>query len=108
MKKIISTIVAVGFISSLLVNTAYAGHRSDVLNLLLAPVAILSTVAAATIIQPRVVYERRVVNYEPRQAVIYEEPRHHRHDHYYERRQANYYNDRHERAYESPRYREYR
>lgn len=108
MKKFISTIVAVGFISSMLVNTAYAGHRHiDVLNLLLAPVAILSTVAAVTIAQPQVVYERRV-SYEPRQTVIYEEPRHHRHDHYYERRPANYYNGRYERFYEGPRYREYR
>jgi len=100
MKKSISTIVAIGFISSMLVNTAYAGHgHIEVFNPLWVPVAILSTVAAtvATIVQPPVVYERRGYS-EPRQTVIYEEPRHYRQEHYYDR----------ERAYEGPRYREYR
>lgn len=106
MKKVITTIVAVGFISSMLVNTAHAGR----INPLWIPVAVLSTIAAVTIANAQpVVYERqityeprqRVVIYEePRQRVVYEEPRHnhYRHARYYER----------ERAYEAPRYREYR
>jgi hypothetical protein len=110
MKKVISTIVAIGFISSMLVNTAFAGdHRGiSILNPLWVPVAIFSTVAAtvATIAQPPVIYEQRVYS-EPRQTVIYEEPRHYRHEHYYERGPSNYYEQR-ERSYESPRYREYR
>ena len=116
MKKAISTIVAIGFVSSMLVNTAYAGHRDlEVLNPLWLPVAILSTVAAAVTIshsQP-VVYERQVY-VEPRQTVIYREPRHYRQDRYYDRscdeprryRQVRYY-DR-DRSYDAPRYREYR
>ncbi len=124
MKKILSTIVAVGFISSMLVNSAYAGHRHiEVLNPLWVPVAILSTVAAtvATIVQAPFVYERhgyseprQIVTYEqrgysePRQTVIYEEPRHYRQDHYYERVPVNYYYGERERSYESPRYRDYR
>jgi hypothetical protein len=100
MKKAISTIVAIGFISSMLVNTAYAGGRNGGgINPLWIPVAILSTLAAVTIAQPQpVVYERRIT-YEPRHTVIYEEPRNYRHARYYER----------DRAYdEAPRYREYR
>jgi hypothetical protein len=100
MKKIISTIVALGFISSMLITTAYAGdrHGADFLNPLWIPAAILSTLAVITSppVQP-VVYERRGY-YEPRQTVIYEEPRHYRHD---------YYDGRY-RAYEEPRYRDYR
>jgi hypothetical protein len=110
MKKAISTIVAMGFISSMLVNTAYAGHgHIEVLNPLWVPVAILSTVAAtvATIVQAPFVYERQGY-YEPRQPVVYEEPRHYRQDHYYERGPANYYYDERGRAYEAPRYRDYR
>jgi hypothetical protein len=105
MKKAISTIVAIGFISSMQVNTAYAGHGPiEVFNPLWVPVAILSTVAAtvATIVQPPVVYERRGYS-EPPQAVIYKEPRHYRQEHYNER-----YQDDRDRAYEGPRYREYR
>jgi hypothetical protein len=108
MKKIISTIVAIGFISSMLANTAHAGDRHvGILNPLWLPVAILSTVAAAvaiTLPQP-VIYERQEYS-EPRQRVIYAEPRHYRHERYYERGPANYSYD--ERAYESPRYRDYR
>jgi hypothetical protein len=110
MKKVISTIVAIGIISSMYVNSAYAGHgHIEVLNPFWFPVAIISTVAAtmATIVQPPVVYERRGYS-EPRQTVIYEEPRQYRHERYYERRPSNYnYYDR-GRAYEAPRYREYR
>jgi len=100
MRKAISTIVAIGFISSMPVNTAYAGHgHVEIFNPFWIPVAILSTVAAtvATIVQPPVQHEQRGY-YEPRQTVIYEEPRHYRQDHYYERY----------RAYEGPRYRDYR
>jgi hypothetical protein len=116
MKKAISTIVAIGFVSSMLVNSAYADNRHlEVLNPLWVPVAILSTLAAAVTVsipQP-VVYERQVY-VEPRQTVIYEEPRHYRHDSYYARscdeprryRQVRYY-DR-DRSYDAPRYREYR
>ena len=110
MKKVISTIVAIGFISSMLVNSAYAGERhGGIFNPLWIPVAILSTVAAtvATIVQPPVVYEQRVYS-EPRQTVIYDEPRQYRHEHYYERGPANYYYGERERAYETPRYRDYR
>lgn len=116
MKKAITTIVAIGFVSSMLVNTAYAGHRDlEVLNPLWLPVAILSTVAAAvSIAQPQpVVYERHVYT-EPRQTVIYEQPRHYRHGRYYDRScdeprrysQVRYY-DR-DRYYDGPRYRDYR
>jgi hypothetical protein len=112
MKKVISTIVAIGFISSMIVNTAYAGDHHghfEVLNPLWVPVAILSTVAAtvSAIVTPPVVYEQRVYS-EPRQTVIYEEPRQYRHEHYYERGPANYYYGERERAYDAPRYREYR
>jgi hypothetical protein len=110
MKKVISTTVAIGFITSMLVNTAYAGHgHIEVLNPLWVPVAILSTVAAtvATIVQAPFVYERQGYS-EPRQSVVYEEPRHYRQDHYYERGPANYYYDERGRAYEAPRYRDYR
>lgn len=108
MRKIISTIVALGFVSSMLVNTVYAGDRHghlEVLNPLWLPVAILSTVA--TIIQAPFVYESREYS-EPRQTIIYEEPRHYRQDHYYERRPSNYYYGERSRSYEAPRYREYR
>ena len=116
MKKAISTIVAIGFISSMLVNTAYADHgHLELLNPLWVPVAILSTVAATVtaIVQPPVIYEQRVYS-EPRQTVIYEEPRQYRHEHYYDRsyddsrrnRQVRYYGR--DRAYEQPRYRDYR
>ena len=100
MKKAISTIIAIVFLSGMLVNTAFAGGRHvEVFNPLWVPVAILSTVAAtvATIVQPPVFYEPRGYA-EPRQTVIYEEPRHYRNDHYYERG----------RAYEGSRYRDYR
>jgi hypothetical protein len=100
MKKVISTIVAIGFISSMLVNSAYAGHgHIEVLNQLWLPVAIISTVAAvvATIVQAPFVYEQRGYS-EPRQTVIYEEPRHYRQDRFYDR----------DRAYGESRYRGYR
>ena len=108
MKKAISTIVAIGFISSMLANTAYAGSRNGGgINPLWIPVAILSTIAAVTIAQPQpVVYERRIT-YEPRQqTVIYEEPRHWREQNY-ERRQV-VCHDEQNRSYEAPRYRYYR
>jgi len=106
MKKVLTIIVAVGFISSMLVNTASAGghHGGGGINPLWIPVAILSTLAAVTIAQPQqVVYERRVeyeprptvVYVEPRPVVVYQEPRY-RYSRYYER----------DRAYESPRYRD--
>ncbi len=127
MKRVISTIVAVGFISSMLVTTAQAGNRHlEVLNPLWVPAAILSTLAAAvtiTLPQP-VAYEPRaypeprqtVIYEEPRQTVIYAEPRHYRQERHYDRncsyeeprqyRQVRYY-DR-DQAYYEPRYREYR
>lgn len=119
MKKYISTIVALGFISTMFANTAFAGGRHlEVLNPLWLPAVILSTAAAtvATIAQPPIVFERRgyyephqtVVYEEPRQTVIYAEPRHYRHEQYYERRPVNYYYYDRYRAYEGPRYREYR
>ncbi|MEI6208384.1 MAG: hypothetical protein WCP20_16520 [Desulfuromonadales bacterium] len=102
MKKAISTIVAIGLVSGMLANTAYAGNRNDGgINPLWIPVAILSTLAAVTIAQPQpVVYERRIT-YEPRHTVIYEEPRHWR-EHNYEHRQV-VYHDEHNRSYEEPR-----
>ena len=107
MKKSISTIVAIGFISSMIVTTAHAGDHHghfEVLNPLWVPAAILSTVAATVtaIVTAPVVYEQRVYS-EPRQTVIYEEPRQYRHEHYYDRS----YDER-GRSYEAPRYREYR
>ncbi|MHB9148247.1 MAG: hypothetical protein ACYC2U_07745 [Candidatus Amoebophilus sp.] len=112
MKKTFSTIVAIGFVSSMLVNTAYAGHRDiEVLNPLWLPIAILST--AAAVIQAPFVYENREYQ-EPRQTVIYEEPRHYRQYQYYDRSyeepryyRQDRYNDR-DRAYGEPRYRGYR
>jgi len=110
MKKAISTIVVMGFISGMLVNSAYAGHgHIEVINPLWIPVAILSTVAAtvATIVQAPFVYEHQGYS-GPRQTVIYEEPRHYRQDHYYDRGPANYYYGERGRAYDAPRYRGYR
>ncbi|MDD2900249.1 MAG: hypothetical protein PHI31_16260 [Desulfuromonadaceae bacterium] len=109
MKKLLSTIVAIGFISSMLVNSVYAGdrHSGGGFNPLWIPIAIISTLAAVTISQPQqVVYERRadyeprrpVIYEEPRLAVVYQEPRHYDHERYYER----------DRDYDAPRYREYR
>jgi len=129
MKKTVTTIVAIGLISSMFASTAFAGGRHlEVLNPLWLPAAILSTAAAtvatiATFTPPPVVVEHRgyyeprqtviyeqprqtVIYEEPRQQVIYVEPRHYRHVRYYDRAPAYYY-DR-ERAYEAPRYREYR
>ena len=115
MKKAISTIVAIGFVSSMLVNTAYAGNRHlEVFNPLWVPVAIFSTVAAtvAAIVQPPVVYVRPGYS-KPPQAVIYSEPRNYRYERNYDRyeepgsyRQIRNYN--HGRSYDEPRYREYR
>ena len=106
MKKVISTIVVTGLISSMLASTAFAGGRRhiEVFNPLWVPVAILSTVAAtvATIVQAPFVYERQGYP-EPRQAVIYEQPREYRQERYYDRS----YDER-ERAYEQPRYRDFR
>ena len=101
MKKAISTIVVVGLISSMIVNTAQAGDRNGGINPIWIPVAILSTLAAVAISQPEpVVYEHRIA-YEPRQSVVYEESRHYR--------RARYDNhDERERYYEPRRYGEYR
>lgn len=110
MKKSISTIVAIGFVSSMLVNSAYAGHRNlEVLNPLWLPVTILSTVAAtvATIVQAPFVYESREYA-EPRPTVIYEEPRQNRHEHYYDRGPASYNYYERGRYYDAPRHRGYR
>ena len=106
MKKVLTIIVAVGFISSMLGNTASAGeyHHGGGISPLWIPIAILSTLAAVTMSQPQqVVYERRVeyeprptvVYVEPRPVVVYQEPRY-RYSRYYER----------DRAYESPGYRD--
>jgi hypothetical protein len=102
MKKVISTIVAIGCISSMLVNTAHAGSRNGGgINPIWIPVAILSTLAAITIAQEEpVVHERRVI-YEPRHAARYEEPRHYRHTRYDS-------HDERVRYYEPGRHREYR
>ncbi len=103
MKKVISTIVAIGFISSMLVNTAHAGSRNGGgIDPVWIPVAILSALAAVAITQPEpVVYERRVI-YEPRPSIRYQEPRHYRHTRY------DNHDDERERYYEPRRYREYR
>ena len=100
MKKVISTIIALGFISFLLVSNCYAGdrHASGVSPLWI-PVAIISTIAAVAIshTQP-VVYEQRV-RYEPRQPIVIREaPRHYRYTRHYES----------DRAYEAPRHHNYR
>ncbi|GAM10392.1 hypothetical protein OR1_02681 [Geobacter sp. OR-1] len=98
MKKTISTIIAIGLVSSMLVNTAYAGHNDGGINPAWIPVAIFSTIAAVAIAQsPPVVHERRII-YEPVREVRYVEPRHHRHSHYYE----------HDREFEGHRHQEYR
>ncbi|MDD2734585.1 MAG: hypothetical protein PHF56_11650 [Desulfuromonadaceae bacterium] len=99
MKKGISTLIALGFISTLLVNTSYAGdrHESGISPLWL-PVAIISTLAAVAIAHPQpVVYEQRV-RYEPRQQIIIREEPRHRYTRYYES----------DRAYEAPRRHDYR
>jgi hypothetical protein len=121
MKKVISTIVTVALISSLLINTAFAGdHHGGGFNPLWLPVAILSTLVAAVALsaapvvhEQRVIYEphqtavyqepRQVYYEEPRQTVVYAPPRHYRNARYDDR----YYDDR-GRGYESPRYRDYR
>ena len=110
MKKIISTIVVMGLISTVLANPAFADNRhGGGINPLWIPVAIISTLAAViTIAQPQpVVYEQRVYP-EPRRTVIYEEPRRYRHGRDYERRVVTCNHDEREHAYESPRYRDYR
>jgi len=112
MKKAIFTIIAIGFVSSMLVNTAYAAHghgHVEHFNPLWIPAAVLSTVVAtvATIAQPHAVHEQQAY-YEPRRTVIYEEPRHYRQDHYYERSPANCYYGERGRVYEAPRHRNYR
>lgn len=105
MKTLISTIVAIGLISSMATSTVYAGghHRDAGFNPLWAPIAILSTLAAAvTIAQPPVIHERRTY-YEPRQTIVYDERRHHRSDDYYsERRPAHDYHDEYDRPHARP------
>ncbi|MEI6213358.1 MAG: hypothetical protein WCP10_04565 [Desulfuromonadales bacterium] len=107
-----STIIAAGLILSLLVNTASAGDRHNVLDPLWVPVAIISTLAAVAAVavadSTPVVYERSIRYYEPRQVVIYEEPRHRHYERDYDRGAVRYYREDHDRAYEAPRYREYR
>lgn len=109
MRKLITTIAVTGLISSMLASSAFAGNRHlEVLNPLWLPVAIFSTIAATvavTAAQP-VVYERHEY-YEPRQRVLYEEPRHYRSDRYYGRGPADCRYDR-DRGFERPPYREYR
>lgn len=110
MRKVISTIVVTAFVSSMLVNTAFAGnHHLEVLNPLWLPVAIPSTMAAtvAAVAQPSVVYEQRVYP-EPRQTVVYDEPRHYRNAHYYEHGPVEHYDGDSYSSYEEPRYHEYR
>lgn len=117
MRKIVSTIVAIGFLSSMQINPAFAGDRhGGGINPLWVPVAILSTLAAVTISQPPpVVYERRVyydqrptVIYEPPPMVVYDQPRQYRHGHHYDRRSTYYNHDERVRAYETPQPRYYR
>jgi hypothetical protein len=109
MKKVISTIVVMGFISSMLVSTAFAGQaRIEIFNPLWIPVAILSTIAAATTITipgppavyaPPMAYSAPPVVYaEPRPTVIYEAPQ------YYQRPYVRYY-DGYNREYARPGYR---
>lgn len=118
MKKSISTIVAIVLLTSILANTAYAGHgHRGGINPFWVPVAVLSTLAAVTIAQAAPpVYERRVY-YEPPQSVVYEEPRpvavyreprHYRHISYYDREPDCYYNERESRHHDSMRYSDYR
>ena len=98
MKKTISTIVAIGFISSMLVNTGYAdGRRGAGVDPLWVPAAIISTLAAITIPPPPDAYERRG-HYEPRPVAPHEEPRYDRHGQYHES----------DRPFEAPRHRDYR
>jgi len=110
MKKLI---VLATLISSISVSAAYAGEvRGGILNPLWLPVTILSSVAEVTA-PPAVMYSRRtnyesgttVVYREPQRTVIYEQPRHHRHDYSYERSPSYYYsNNDYSRTYERPRY----
>lgn len=107
MKKTIPTIVALAFISTMLANTAYAGHNGGGINPVWIPVAMFTTLAAVAIAQQPVVHERRII-YEPVREVRYVEPRHYRYARYYEHRPHNDYHDEHERSYEDRQYRDYR
>jgi len=109
MKKAISTIVTIGLLSSMLVNTAYAGnHHGGGINPAWIPVAIISTLAAVAITQAQpVVHERHVV-YEPVREVRYVEPRYYRYERYYEQRPHRECNEEREDFYEERRYRNYR
>lgn len=109
MQKAISTIVAMAFISSMLVTTVYAGnHHGGGINPAWIPVAIFTTLAAVAISQPQpVVYERHI-HHEPVRTVIYEDPRHYRYARHYMHRPYNDYHDEQERSYEERGYRNYR
>ena len=77
MKRARIAIVALGLLSSMLVNTAYAGnHRGGGIDPFWIPVAILSTaIAVATIAQqPEPPFYREPCK--PSQTIIVEEPRH--------------------------------
>jgi hypothetical protein len=109
MKKAISTIVAMAFISSMLVTTVYAdNYYSGGINPAWIPVAIFTTLAAVAIAQPQpVVYERHI-HHEPVRTVIYKEPRYYRYARLYKHRPHNDCYDEHERSYEERGYRDYR
>jgi hypothetical protein len=94
----------------MLINTAYADNRHlDVLNPLWLPVEILSSVATAVsaLVLAPFVYVQHGYS-EPRQTVIYEEPRQYRHERYYDRGPDNYYYNERGRGYDAPQYRDYR
>jgi len=103
MKRVISTIIAVAFITSVFANTAFAdNHHGGGISPLWIPVAIFTTLAAVAITQPQpVVYERHI-NYEPVRAVRYEEPRYVR---YYDRRPQDNCQHEHNRSYDDRYYR---
>jgi hypothetical protein len=95
MKNAITTIVALVFFSSMTVNTCLAGdHRGGGISPFWVPVAIISTLATATLAQQTTVASEHREHLEPRQTVVYVDQR----DHQKERFPA-YYHDKRHNAY---------
>jgi hypothetical protein len=97
MRRVISTIIAVAFITSMFANTAFAGdHHGGGISPLWIPVALFTTLTAIAITQPQPVIYERHINYEPVRTVRYEEPRYIRS---YDRGPQDYCQHEHDRSY---------